>query len=305
MPVVTPPQFSAVTDEVPMDGEALAARLTPIASGQVASYNFDSLVLFERFIDHLEALRRERPEVTPLEALESFAFDSLASLRRDGSTYCIGLARQLVETLRGEGWPCYLCASSLGEEFREPGLPAFSHAAAILRFRSPIRTDDAGLVLFDPGYNFAFPIVLRPGGSALTGNPEHPSRFELNPEGTEVTAFLSKAFRFGRLAYRTDRWVNADEHLSRGFVRAAALARLVARDAAGRVVASLSLRFDQGLLRLKVGAHVLELELEDRAAWSACITPAFAALFRTDQARLLERLERVIAHLDDLRALRS
>lgn len=148
-----PPSFGVSTREKACLGVAeVAAYVAPILRELIEGYPYDRLTLAEEFLGYYAAKKAAQVELTPLEALCEFVPSPLGNA-------CFGLTVRLLESLPQE-LGAYCIAGVPPHAFAQRGWALLSHAAVAIPCLE-------GIVLLDPAFELATPLILPYGESVL------------------------------------------------------------------------------------------------------------------------------------------
>jgi hypothetical protein len=277
---------------------SLCAYLGPLLKEQVTSFNYDSLIFVNRFLEHLEAQREKTPSLSPLEAMKTFEPSAYAEVEGNGGSHCVGLATHLVDYLREQGLPAFVVGAR--EEGSASKLEVF-HAAAMVKFENPDDPKDKGYVLLEPGLNFTTPVVIK---------PDQPGRLDQGGQTYNYTLddknlWMDRVFRDGfvkKASFPLQEWQNP-EILTRLAPMLYDRPALLARNEQGGVVEAVIPDLRQRTFELRVRDQRVIVPFDDPSRLEATVTPEFAEVLNFSREELLGRLEQISRHADELKQL--
>jgi len=170
--VVQPPLFREQKVTALASGSEIAEAIRPILRERLAARNYDRMFPVTQFLDHYEALCAEGIDLSPLEALKSFRFQTILPDERGGPCYSVTYD---LFTHLPKGFSPYICLSQLPERFQQFGFPKYSHTAILIRYQNPSDRQDCGYVLLDPSFDIDEPLIIRSSGE--------PSLFDTGANG--------------------------------------------------------------------------------------------------------------------------
>ncbi len=144
-------------DLTPVDcsGEELARRLEPTLRSHLREKTYNS---FAPVLSFVETMQQNPPGAnwqSWLEPFRKFQLDSRQETDSVGGSSCVGLAHDLCQTLRDQGYPAYCCPVRLPEALRQGNPFPFGHTAVVVPYRE-------GFLLLDPGLSLPQPIPVEP-----------------------------------------------------------------------------------------------------------------------------------------------
>jgi len=289
-------------------GTALHDYVAPQLKDHVVRFNYDSMVFTNAFVDHLNSKRRQDPKATVRDAADSFAPHAGAFCATHGGSHCVGLAQDLITSLKTQGVPAYLVAALLPEELRRKGGPAHGHAAAMIRFENPDDAADRGFVLMDPGLNMASPIVIRPGQPGVLQTGKEHWTFTLDETGGSVNAERHlKSGGVERTTFLTTEWTNVDTALTKHAPLNTNL-KVVSRDEDGQVAAALITDLNKRTVTLRVGSQRVSVGFDELPKLQEHLSDEAVKLLGIPRQELMARVGSLVSHEQDLaeaRALRG
>jgi hypothetical protein len=315
-PGVEQPQMQkASVPPLPVSSKHLMETLSEPLGRQLAlkTYNRSAFIgdFLKFYQDLLEAddVLGQRP-TTPVEALKQFGIDSHKAMGRSGGGHCLALSKDLIKET-GEG---YLCPSILPTAFQQKGAPEFCHVATLVPFENPEDSDDRGVMLMEPGFNFPNPIIIRDDGKPFTSKSgkdewkfwwdEDSQMICGEPQGVKFKN--DKDRREKCVWFQREQFVNPDNAVTLPLLCVDRRPSILARDETGEVFAVLAINMqpkkDQveiriGELRQKPVPFQTAVTTDDWLSEEAAVLLGFT------KEKLLEHIRMIIVNkpvLDEL-----
>lgn len=291
---------------LPMSGKQLQRRLKPILAGHLEGFNYDSLIFINRYLSHFTSRQAKKKGVSAADAYWSYRPQGESEVRgKNRGSHCFGLAADLAAKLARQKITAVIAPSVqwvTAEGLSHPEKPRYDHAAALIPFQNPGDPHDRGVVLLDPGLNFATPVVLRPNRSTRVRQ----RGLELSCTLDESTGAIhvSHPERFHAF-YHLRQWRNPDPRLARLILTKNSRPEIVARDRAGAVVAGLRLDLRGRRVLVNVEGEKVQVPFEDREGIHKAISAVLARRLGQGVQTLRQRVDQVLDHEGTLQELRN
>jgi len=297
------PIFQDISDYVSMGSTELSAIITPLIKEHLSRANGDRLSILNQYLCHHDLLSSQDPNIDPLETLSSFSPTlSLSDLQ---GSYCFGLNEDLISRLP-PNIHAYTVPATLFPSTQQPYWPILSHVAIVIPFRNPNDAEDAGYILLDPHLKMDTPLVALFSGNLQQKNLKEKGICTLFYQDGKIISQsdLSTEENNFSMVYYIKEFINGAKVGLRPILAADRRTLLFSRTEEGKVIAYISLLFDNNVIRYYLeGKPKQEIPFSKFLSHEVTLDQDLIQGLHVDETVLLSTIEKILLHknlLDEL-----
>lgn len=297
------PVFQDISSYVPMGSDELYKIIAPLIKEHLSATNGDRLSILTQYLCHHDLLSSQDPNIDPLETLA--AFSPTLSLSNLHGSYCFGLNEDLLSRLP-PNIHAYTVPATLFPSTQQPYWPILSHVAIVIPFCNPNDAEDAGYILLDPHLKMDTPLVALFSGNLQQKNLKEKGICTLFYQDGKITSQsnLSTEENNFSMVYYIKEFINSVKVGLRPILAADRRMLLFSRTEEGRVIAYISLLFDNNVIRYYLeGNPKQEISFSKFLSHETTLSQDLIQGLHVDETVLLSTIEKILLHknlLDDL-----